>query len=242
MSVLRAKGLTKSYSGRIVVNDVDLEIEKGEIVGLLGPNGAGKTTTFYMMVGLTRPGSGSVFMNGTDITNYPMFLRSRQGISYLPQEPSVFRKLTVKENILAILEMTSMPRFEMEKRTSELLEELNILHLENNMAYSLSGGERRRLEISRSLAVSPSFLFLDEPFAGIDPLTVIEIQSILKDLKEKGIGVLMTDHNVHETLKIVDRAYIINDGTIIESGAPDWIASSEKARRFYLGKDFSLRQ
>ncbi len=241
MRVFRAQGLTKSYKRRKVVSSVDIEIKNGEIVGLLGPNGAGKTTTFYMMVGLTRPESGFVYLDDYDITFMPMYRRSREGIGYLAQEPSVFRKLTVMENVLAILEMIPMPRFEREKRARELLEDLNIYHLADNIAYSLSGGERRRLEISRCMATRPSFLLLDEPFAGIDPIAVIEIQSIITELKEKGIGVLITDHNVHETLEIVDRAYIIKDGIIIESGAPDWIVESEKAREFYLGKNFSLR-
>lgn len=242
MRVLSAKGLTKGYGERKVVDSVDIEIRQGEVIGLLGPNGAGKTTTFYMIVGLTRPESGSVYLDDADITNIPMYQRSRKGIGYLSQEPSVFRKLTVRENILAILEMIPLPRFKREKRAQELLEELNIYHLASIKASAISGGERRRLEISRSLAVSPAFLLLDEPFAGIDPIAVMEIQSIIMELKKKGIGVLITDHNVHETLEIVDRAYIISEGKIIESGAPDWIVTSEKARKLYLGNNFSLRQ
>jgi len=241
LRVLRATGLTKGFRGRKVVDAVDIEVRQGEVIGLLGPNGAGKTTTFYMIVGLTRPETGTVHLDDMDITNMPMYMRSHNGIGYLAQEPSVFRKLTVMENIMVMLEMMPMPSFERRKRAQELLEELNIYHLEGTKASALSGGERRRLEISRSLALTPTFLLLDEPFAGIDPIAVMEIQSIIMELKSKDIGVLITDHNVHETLEIVDRAYIINEGKIIESGAPDWIVSSEKARKFYLGSNFSLR-
>lgn len=241
MRILQAKGLTKSYRNRTVVDKVDIDVGQGEVVGLLGPNGAGKTTTFYMMLGLTRPESGSVFLDDIDFTYMPMYRRSLNGLGYLPQEPSVFRKLSVRDNLLAILEMLPMSRFDRQKKARELLEDLSIYHLADTLAHSLSGGERRRLEISRSMAVSPSFLLLDEPFAGIDPIAVIEIQSIITGLKEKGIGILITDHNVHETLEIVDRAYIISDGKIIESGAPDRIVASEKARRVYLGSNFSLR-
>ena len=241
MRVLRALGLSKTYRSRQVVEKVDVEIREGEIVGLLGPNGAGKTTTFYMIVGLTRPDSGTVFFNETDITHMPMYRRAREGIGYLAQEPSIFRKLTVKENVMAVLEMLPLSPYEREKKAVSLLEDLNIYHLADSKAAVLSGGERRRLEISRTLAVSPFFLLLDEPFVGIDPIAVIEIQSIIMGLKEKGIGILITDHNVRETLQIVDRAYIISEGRIIESGAPDWIVSSEKARTLYLGKNFSMR-
>ena len=241
MHTLRASGLTKGFRGRRVVDEVDIEINQGEVIGLLGPNGAGKTTIFYMIVGLTRPETGTVHLDDKEITYLPMYLRSHRGIGYLAQEPSVFRKLTVLENILAILQMLPIAAYDREKRARELLEELNIYHLAGTKAAALSGGERRRLEISRSLAISPSFLLLDEPFAGIDPIAVMEIQSIIMELKGKGIGVLITDHNVHETLEIVDRAYVINEGKIIESGAPDWIISSEKVRKFYLGQNFTLR-
>lgn len=241
MRILKAVGLVKTYRGRKVVDTVDVEIREGEVVGLLGPNGAGKTTTFYMIVGLTRPEKGAVFLDEMDITLMPMYRRSRHGIGYLAQEPSIFRKLTVKENIMAVLEMMPLSRYEREKRVVTLLEDLKIGHLAESSAASLSGGERRRLEISRTMAINPSFFLLDEPFAGIDPIAVIEIQGIIKELKEKGIGILITDHNVRETLEIVDRAYIINEGQIIESGAPDWIVASEKARTFYLGKNFSMR-
>lgn len=214
---------------------------EGEIVGLLGPNGAGKTTTFYMIVGLTNPEGGSVFLDNKDLTTMPLYRRARVGIGYLAQEPSVFRKLTVMENIMAVLEMLPLGTFEREERAKTLLEDFNIFHLADSLASSLSGGERRRLEISRLLATSPSFLLLDEPFAGIDPIAVIEIQSIIVALKNKGIGVLITDHNVRETLEIVDRAYIISEGRIIVSGTTAHIISSEKARTFYLGKNFSMK-
>lgn len=242
MRILHAEGLTKSYRGRKVVNNVDIEVNQGEVVGLLGPNGAGKTTTFYMVVGLTKPEYGSVFLDDIEITNLPMHRRSREGIGYLSQEPSIFRKLSVWDNVMAILEMLPMTRKEREKRAMELLEDLNISHLSESMAVSLSGGERRRLEISRSLAISPSFLLLDEPFAGVDPIAVMEIQSIITELREKGIGVLITDHNVHETLEIVDRGYIMSEGRIIESGSPERIVESEEARKVYLGSNFSMRQ
>jgi len=241
LRVLRAKSLTKSFRGRKVVDSVDIEINQGEVVGLLGPNGAGKTTTFYMVVGLTRPEAGSVSLDDVDITKLPMYKRSREGIGYLSQEPSIFRKLTVLENVLAILEMLPMTRQDREKRALELLEDLNIAHLVDSMASSLSGGERRRLEISRSLAISPAFLLLDEPFAGVDPIAVMEIQSIIMELRQKGIGVLITDHNVHETLEIVDRGYIMSEGKIIESGSPKKIVESEEARKVYLGSNFSMR-
>jgi len=239
---LKAQGLSKSYKGRKVVDNVDILVNKGEVVGLLGPNGAGKTTTFFMIVGLAKPEGGSVFLDEADITALPLYRRANLGVGYLPQESSVFRKLTVMENIMAVLEMRPLGRLEMETRAKTLLEDLNIFHLAGAKASALSGGERRRLEISRILALSPSFLLLDEPFAGIDPIAVMEIQAIISDLKGRGIGVLITDHNVRETLEIVDRAYIINEGRIIESGAPDWIVSSEKARTFYLGKNFYMKQ
>ncbi len=238
--MLEAKGLVKSYKGRKVVNNLSLTVEKGEVVGLLGPNGAGKTTTFYMTVGLIKPDKGSVYLNEKNITNLPMYMRARMGISYLPQEPSVFRKLTVKENIMSILETIKIEDKEREERLKSLLSELNISHLADNKAYTLSGGERRRVEITRALVTSPSFILLDEPFAGIDPIAVIEIQNIIAKLKKKSIGILITDHSVQETLAITDRAYIINDGKILVSGTPKEIAHSSKARAIYLGEKFRL--
>ena len=223
MAGLKIRNLVKSYRSRKVVNRVTLEIKQGEIIGLLGPNGAGKTTTFYMVVGLTRPDDGQVFLNDEDITNFPMHKRAIKGVSYLPQEPSVFRKLTVEENLLAVLESQKLSTFDRKKKARSLLRELNILHIKDSMAYSLSGGERRRVEISRALATSPIFVLLDEPFAGIDPIAVSDIQSIVSQLKKRGIGVLITDHNVRETLSITDRAYIINEGEIISSGSPHQI-------------------
>ena len=223
-----------------MVNRVTLEIKQGEIIGLLGPNGAGKTTTFYMVVGLTKPDDGQVFLNDEDITNFPMHKRAIKGVSYLPQEPSVFRKLTVEENLLAVLESQKLSTFDRKKKARSLLRELNILHIKDSMAYSLSGGERRRVEISRALATSPIFILLDEPFAGIDPIAVSDIQSIVSQLKKRGIGVLITDHNVRETLSITDRAYIINEGEIISSGSPHQIVQDEKVKQIYLGDQFSF--
>ena len=217
-----------------------MEIKQGEIIGLLGPNGAGKTTTFYMVVGLTRPDDGQVLLNDADITNIPMHQRAKKGVSYLPQEPSVFRKLTVEENLLAVLESQKLSTFDRKKKARSLLRELNILHIKDSMAYSLSGGERRRVEISRALATSPIFVLLDEPFAGIDPIAVSDIQSIVSQLKKRGIGVLITDHNVRETLSITDRAYIINEGEIISSGSPHQIVQDEKVKQIYLGDQFSF--
>jgi lipopolysaccharide export system ATP-binding protein len=237
---LRAQGLVKAYRKRTVVNKIDIEVNRGEIVGLLGPNGAGKTTTFYMVVGLVKPDSGKVMLDDEDMTKRPMFQRARKGISYLPQEASVFRKLTVEENIVAVLEGLNISSFERKKKARSLLRELNILHIKNAMAYSLSGGERRRVEISRALATSPVFILLDEPFAGIDPIAVSDIQSIISHLRDKGIGVLITDHNVRETLSITDRAYIINGGKIIASGLPNDVAQDEKVKEIYLGDRFSL--
>ncbi len=237
---LQAKNLRKSYRKRCVVDDVSLEIQEGEIVGLLGPNGAGKTTTFYMVVGLTRPDEGQVLLNGEDLTHKPMYQRARKGISYLPQEPSVFRKLTVEENIIAVLEAQDLSNFERRKMARSLLREFNILHIKNAKSFSLSGGERRRVEISRALATSPRFILLDEPFAGIDPIAVADIQMIVQQLKSRGIGVLITDHNVRETLSITDRAYIISEGRIIASGLPYDVAQDEKVKKIYLGEQFSL--
>ena len=240
MAGLKIRNLVKSYRSRKVVNRVTLEIKQGEIIGLLGPNGAGKTTTFYMVVGLTKPDDGQVFLNDADITNFPMHQRAKKGLSYLPQEPSVFRKLTVEENLLAVLESQKLSIFDRKKKARSLLRELNILHIKDSMAYSLSGGERRRVEISRALATSPIFVLLDEPFAGIDPIAVADIQSIVSQLKNRGIGVLITDHNVRETLSITDRAYIINEGEIISSGSPHQIVQDEKVKQIYLGDQFSF--
>jgi lipopolysaccharide export system ATP-binding protein len=239
---LETNELVKSYNGRVVVDRVSLRISAGEVVGLLGPNGAGKTTTFYMIIGLIRPDRGTVLFNGEDISGLPMYQRARRGITYLPQEPSVFRKLTVEENILAILETLNLDREEKKERLRELLKELNITHLAKNKAYSLSGGERRRVEITRALVLAPSLILLDEPFAGIDPLAVIEIQKIIHQLKKKGIGVIVTDHNVREALHVCDRAYILSQGRILETGTPKKIAASKKAREIYLGEHFRLEQ
>jgi len=237
---LLATELVKTYNGRRVVDKINLEVHKGEVVGLLGPNGAGKTTTFYMMVGLVSPDGGSVLLNGEDVSHYPMYMRARKGMNYLPQEPSVFRKLTVEENIMAILETLNISRGEREERLHNLLEELDLSGLSKNMAYSLSGGERRRVEITRALVTSPQYMLLDEPFAGIDPIAVADIQDIIRRLRSREIGVLISDHNVRETLKVCDRAYIVNEGTVLVEGDPDYIAGSEIARKFYLGEDFDL--
>jgi lipopolysaccharide export system ATP-binding protein len=240
MSTLRTHELTKSYSGRTVVRGVSLEVHSGEVVGLLGPNGAGKTTTFYMAVGLTAPDAGRVTLDDADVTNDPMYIRARKGIGYLPQEPSIFRGLTVAQNILAILETLGLDAATRRKRLEELLAELNLTPLAASPAYTLSGGERRRAEITRALVMSPRFMLLDEPFAGIDPIAVTEIQKIIFHLKERGIGVLITDHNVLQTLKITDRAYIVTDGSIFRSGTPSALAADEEVRRIYLGADFRL--
>jgi lipopolysaccharide export system ATP-binding protein len=240
MSNLSAKGLIKIYNKRKVVNQIDLSISPGEVVGLLGPNGAGKTTTFYMIVGLVKPDAGEIFLNGENITRFPMYLRARKGLNYLPQEPSIFRKLTVEENIMAILETLDLQEEERKERLQELLSELDLTALAKNNAYSLSGGERRRVEITRALVTSPKYILLDEPFAGIDPLAVADIQKIIEKLKSKGIGIIISDHNVRETLSCCDRAYILNEGSILVEGAPDKIASSELARKFYFGETFNL--
>jgi lipopolysaccharide export system ATP-binding protein len=240
MATLRTEALTKSYGGRTVVRGVSVEVRSGEVVGLLGPNGAGKTTTFYMTVGLTAPDSGRVLLDGADVTDDPMYIRARKGIGYLPQEPSVFRGLTVGQNILAILETLNLTAAERRSRLRDLLAELNLTPLADSPAYTLSGGERRRVEITRALVISPRFILLDEPFAGIDPIAVADIQDIVSHLSDRGIGVLITDHNVRETLRITDRAYIVNEGTIFRSGTPDTLAEDEEVRRVYLGSDFRL--
>ena len=238
--ILEVQNLEKAYRGRRVVNDVSLTISSGEVVGLLGPNGAGKTTTFYMIVGLTTPDSGSVHLDGEEITSLPMYLRARRGISYLPQEPSVFRNLSVEDNLYAVAETLDLAPGMADQSVSELLEEFGITDLRKSLAYTLSGGERRRLEIARSMMIKPKFILLDEPLAGIDPLAVLEIQRIVVQLKSKNIGVLITDHNVRETLKITDRAYIINEGTIFRMGTPDLLSSDIEVRKVYLGENFRL--
>ena len=237
---LTAKSLTKLYKRRKVVDNVDIEINPGEVVGLLGPNGAGKTTTFYMIVGLVRPDGGNIFLNGEDISNCPMYLRARKGLNYLPQEPSIFRKLTVEENIMAILETLDIDNGERRRRLEGLLGELDLTPLSGHYAYSLSGGERRRVEITRALVTSPRYMLLDEPFAGIDPLAVADIQKIIGKMRKRGIGIVISDHNVRETLSVCDRAYIINEGAVLVEGDPETIANCEIARKIYFGEDFSL--
>jgi lipopolysaccharide export system ATP-binding protein len=238
--VLQAFSICKSYRGRKVVNEATLELHRGEVVGLLGPNGAGKTTTFYIIVGLIAPDSGHVRLCGNEITNLPMYQRARSGISYLPQEPSIFRKLTVKENLHSIAETLSISSSKRRELTMQLLEEFGIEHLSNQRAYTLSGGERRRLEIARALVLTPRFILLDEPFAGIDPLAVLDIQRIIGRLKNRDIGVLITDHNVRDTLNITDRAYIINDGRILRVGTPEQLTNDEEVKKVYLGENFRL--
>ena len=240
MATLRTFDLTKSYGGRTVVRGINVEVSSGEVVGLLGPNGAGKTTTFYMTVGLVAPDSGRVELDGVDVTDNPMYVRARKGIGYLPQEPSIFRGLTVEQNILAILQTMPLTGAQRRARTDELLAELNLTPLAKSQAYTLSGGERRRAEITRALVMQPKFILLDEPFAGIDPIAVTDIQKIIFHLKERGIGVLITDHNVRETLRITDRAYIVHGGVIFRSGTPDILAADEEVRRIYLGTEFRL--
>ena len=240
MLKLQAVDLSKSYRGRKVVDDVELEIGQGEVVGLLGPNGAGKTTTFYILVGLARPDSGRVLLNGDEITDLPMYLRARSGISYLPQEPSVFRQLTSEENLLAVLETLPLTPEQQRDRLEELLMQMGLETVRTSKAYTLSGGERRRLEIARSLTLQPSFILLDEPFSGIDPLTVKDLQEIIRDLAKSGIGVLITDHNVRETLSVTDRAYILKSGKIFRKGRPDELSNDPEVRRVYLGDHFRL--
>ena len=240
MSELIVENLRKSYKARSVVQDISLQLKSGEVVGLLGPNGAGKTTSFYMMVGLVPLDAGRILLDGKELSHLPIHKRARMGLAYLPQEPSVFRKLTVTENIMAVLELQDLSEEEMHKQLESLLMELHIVHIRNNTAVSLSGGERRRVEIARCLATNPSFILLDEPFAGIDPIAVLDIQKIIRFLSAKNIGVLITDHNVRETLGICDRAYIVNDGSVFASGKPAEIVNNEAVREVYLGKDFRL--
>lgn len=240
--IIKTNSLVKSYSSRTVVNHVSIEVEQGQIVGLLGPNGAGKTTTFYMVVGLIRPDEGRVFLNDTDITNLPMYKRAKMGIGYLPQEASVFRKLKVEDNIMAVLEMTNLTKKERHLKMESLLEEFHLTHVRKNNGDSLSGGERRRTEIARALAVDPKFILLDEPFAGVDPIAVEDIQTVVARLKYKNIGILITDHNVNETLSICDRAYLLIDGTIFRQGTAQTLADDEQVRSLYLGTNFELRR
>lgn len=239
---LHTDHIKKSYKGRDVVKGVTIEVNQGEIVGLLGPNGAGKTTSFYMIVGLIKPDAGRVFVDGTDITYFPMYKRSQLGIGYLPQEVSVFRKLSVEDNILAILEMSDMTKIERKERLEQLLEEFHLTHVRKNLGNRLSGGEKRRTEIARALATNPKFVLLDEPFAGVDPIAVEDIQSIVSELRKKNIGILITDHNVQETLSITDRAYLLFEGSILKSGTAEELAADEQVRRVYLGQNFVLRK
>ena len=238
--LIRTEKLVKAYKGRKVVRDVDIHVKAGEIVGLLGPNGAGKTTSFYMIVGLVRPTGGKVFFNGKNVTNVPMYKRARMGMGYLSQEPSIFRKLTVQDNVMAILETLPISGKERKRRLDELLEELNIGHLAKQRAYTLSGGERRRLEITRALVTNPSIILLDEPFSGVDPLAVHDVQDIVRDLRDKGLGVLITDHNVRETLAVVDRAYLLCEGQVLREGNSDFLVNDEVSRELYLGPRFSM--
>jgi lipopolysaccharide export system ATP-binding protein len=241
MQTLATDDIAKSYRGRRVVNGVSLHINQAEVVGLLGPNGAGKTTTFYMTVGLVPPDSGRILVDGQDISEVPMYLRARNyGISYLPQEPSVFRKLTVEENIMAVLEVQPISWQERRRKRDQLIDELGLGHIRNNMGYALSGGERRRVEIARALCIAPKFILLDEPFSGIDPIAVLDLQKIIFDLKGSGIGVLITDHNVRETLSVTDRAYIINEGRIFRTGTPEQLGNDPEVKRVYLGESFSF--
>ncbi len=240
--ILRAEHLVKIYKGRRVVNDISVDVNQGEIVGLLGPNGAGKTTSFYMIVGLIQPNEGKIFLENEDITSLPMYKRAKLGIGYLAQEASVFRKLTVEENLLAVLEMTKMPKQERKEKVDSLLEEFSLTHVRKNLGMVLSGGERRRTEIARALAVNPKFVLLDEPFAGVDPIAVEEIQSIVAKLKTKNIGILITDHNVNETLSITDRAYLMFEGKLLKAGTAEELAADEQVRKVYLGSQFVLKR
>ncbi|HEY8402452.1 MAG TPA: LPS export ABC transporter ATP-binding protein [Cytophagaceae bacterium] len=240
--ILRAENLIKKYKSRTVVNNVSVEVKQGEIVGLLGPNGAGKTTSFYMIVGLIKPNEGHIYLENEDITDLPMYQRAKRGVGYLAQEASVFRKLSVEENILSVLELTDLPKQKQREKVEELLEEFSLTHVRKNIGMVLSGGERRRTEIARALAVDPKFVLLDEPFAGVDPIAVEEIQSIVAKLKNKNIGILITDHNVNETLSITDRAYLLFEGKILKSGTAEELAADEQVRRVYLGKHFELKR
>lgn len=240
MHLLQANGLSKAYRGKKAVTDLSVKVATGEIVGLLGPNGAGKTTTFYMMVGMIRPDSGSIALDNEDISRFPMYKRALKGISYLPQEPSVFRKLTVADNLRAVLELKGHKQAEIEERVEHILDEFNLREFAGRQAYKLSGGERRRTEIARAIATNPIFILFDEPFAGIDPIAIIELKKMLQYLKEKGLGILVTDHNVRDTLSITDRAYIINNGSILEQGAPEKLINDPRVKEIYLGDEFKL--
>lgn len=240
--ILRSDKITKKYRNRTVANEVSIEVKRGEIVGLLGPNGAGKTTSFYMIVGMIKPNSGRIFLDETEITNLPMYKRAQMGIGYLPQEASVFRKLSIEDNLRAVLELTALSREEQEQKLESLIAEFNLGHVRKNLGDQLSGGERRRTEIARCLATSPSFILLDEPFAGVDPIAVEDIQQVVRSLKEKNIGILITDHNVHETLSITDRAYLLFEGRVIKQGSAEDLANDEQVRRVYLGQNFELRK
>jgi lipopolysaccharide export system ATP-binding protein len=240
--ILRSEKITKRYKSRTVAKEVSVEVKQGEIVGLLGPNGAGKTTSFYMIVGMVKPNSGKIFLDDIEITNLPMFKRSQMGIGYLPQEASVFRKLSIEDNLRAVLEMTRLTKQEQEEKLESLISEFNLNHVRKNLGDQLSGGERRRTEIARCLATNPKFILLDEPFAGVDPIAVEDIQNVVRKLKEKNIGILITDHNVHETLSITDRAYLLFEGSVIKQGTADDLANDEQVRRVYLGQNFELRK
>lgn len=240
--VLRSENLVKKYKSRTVANNVSVEVKQGEIVGLLGPNGAGKTTSFYMIVGMVRPNSGKIFLDNLDITKEPMYRRAQLGIGYLPQEASVFRKLSIEDNLKAVLEMTKLTKKEQEAKVETLLDEFALHHVRKNLGDQLSGGERRRTEIARALATDPKFILLDEPFAGVDPIAVEDIQSVVRTLKHKNIGILITDHNVHETLSITDRAYLLYSGSVIKSGSAEDLANDEQVRKVYLGQNFELRK
>jgi lipopolysaccharide export system ATP-binding protein len=240
--ILRSEKITKRYKSRTVANEVSVEVKQGEIVGLLGPNGAGKTTSFYMIVGMIKPNGGRIFLDDVEITDLPMYKRSQMGIGYLPQEASVFRKLSIEDNIRAVLEMTKLTKEEQAEKLESLISEFNLNHVRKNLGDQLSGGERRRTEIARCLATNPKFILLDEPFAGVDPIAVEDIQAVVRKLKEKNIGILITDHNVHETLSITDRAYLLFEGSVIKQGSADDLANDEQVRRVYLGQNFELRK
>ena len=240
--ILRSENLVKKYKSRTVANNVSIQLQQGEIVGLLGPNGAGKTTSFYMIVGMVKPNSGKIFLDDLDITSEPMYRRAQLGVGYLPQEASVFRKLSVEDNIRAVLEMTKLTKKEQELKVETLLDEFGLQHVRTNLGDQLSGGERRRTEIARALATDPKFILLDEPFAGVDPIAVEDIQTVVRKLKEKNIGILITDHNVHETLNITDRSYLLYSGSVIKSGTAEDLANDEQVRRVYLGQNFELRK